>query len=227
LVPDERDEVAAVGVASRFGVHLVHERARRVDDAQPAPKRVLLHGGRDAVRREHAVLALGDLGLVLDEDGAELLEAPHDVLVVDDLVPDVDGSTVLLEQSLDDLDRAVDAGAKGPRRGEEDAPVHAIASSRRSSACRASLIERIAAPRRVATQRRSPRTSVFPFACTVESTPSIELAVSSETARTTPARRPLRARTPLSMSTASAPVASCRRRRSAASCTRASPPRIV
>ena len=35
-VADERDEMAAVGVAPRLGVHLVHERAGRVDDAQAA-----------------------------------------------------------------------------------------------------------------------------------------------------------------------------------------------
>ena len=35
LVADERDEMAAVGVAPRLGVHLVHERARRVDDRRP------------------------------------------------------------------------------------------------------------------------------------------------------------------------------------------------
>ena len=36
-VADERDEMAAVGVAPRLGVHLVHERAGRVDDPQAAP----------------------------------------------------------------------------------------------------------------------------------------------------------------------------------------------
>ena len=96
-VTDECHEVAAVRIAAGLRVHLVHERAGRVDDAEPALLRVVLHRGCDAVRGEHADLAFGDLRLVLDEDGSEPLEAAHDVLVVDDLVPDVDGRTVLLE----------------------------------------------------------------------------------------------------------------------------------
>ena len=118
-VTDERDEMAAVGVRARLGVHLVHERARRVDDLQPARLGVRLHRRCDAVRGEDADLALGNLGLVLDEDRAELLEAAHDVLVVHDLVADVHGRPVLLEQALDDLDGAVDAGAERARRCEE------------------------------------------------------------------------------------------------------------
>ena len=101
-------------------MHLVHEWARRVDDAEAARLRILLDGRRDAVRGEHADLALGDLGLVLDEDGAESLEAADDMLVVHDLVTDVHGRPVLLEQPLDDLDGAVDAGAERARGCEED-----------------------------------------------------------------------------------------------------------
>ena len=128
-VADERDQVAAVGVAPRLRVHLRDERADGVDDAQPALLAVLLHRRRDPVRREHADLAGRDLVLALDEDGAEPLEPAHDVLVVDDVVADVDRRPVLLEQPLDDLDRAVDAGAERPRRREQDPPAHATAST--------------------------------------------------------------------------------------------------
>src|SRR5262249_55767303 len=146
-----------------------------------------------------------------------------DVLVVNDLVAHVDRRAVLLEQALDDLDRAVDAGAERARRGEEDPAAHvATARSRALSATTASFIERIASPRRRATQRRRPTTSVRPSSLIVSSTPSTALVVSSETTRSTPASRPLRARTPLSMSTASAPLASRSRFRSPASCTRCS-----
>ena len=87
------------------------------------------------MRREHADLAFGNLVLVLDEHRAESLEPADDVLVVDDLVAHVDRRPVLLEQPLDDLDRAVDAGAERARRREEDASaVHAIASAARCSA---------------------------------------------------------------------------------------------
>src|SRR5579884_4199079 len=227
LVADERDEMAAVGVAPRLRVHLVHERARRVDDPEAALLRVLLHRRGDAVRGEDADLALRDLRLVLDEDGAQRLEPADDVLVVDDLVADVDRRAVLLEQAFHDLDRPVDAGAERARRGEEHAAPHATASRSARSARSASRIERSAPARRVATQRSSPATSVRPSGWTVESTPSTMLAASSEMARTTPASRPLRARTPLSMSTASAPLAARRRARSAASWTSTSPPRTT
>src|SRR5207245_3076976 len=118
------------GVAARFGMHLVHERAGGVDNAQSPLLRILLDGWGDAVGREHADLARRDLRLVLDEDRAEALEPAHDVLVVDDLVADVDRRAVLLEQALDDLDRAVDAGAEGPWRCQQNATAHATAFSR-------------------------------------------------------------------------------------------------
>jgi hypothetical protein len=39
---------------------------------------------------------------------------------MDDLVPNEDGRAESLERELDDLDRAVDAGAKAARRSDED-----------------------------------------------------------------------------------------------------------
>ena len=161
-VADERDEMTAVRVAASLGVHLVHERARRIDDTQPARLRVFLHRRRDTVGREHADLTLGNLRLVLDEDGAELLQPADHVLVVDDLVAHVHRRAVLLQQPLDDLDRTVDARAERARRSEQDSSVHATDLSRVRSAETASFMERIASPRRVATQRRRPTTSVLP-----------------------------------------------------------------
>src|SRR6185503_20790837 len=117
-------EMAAVGVAPRLGVHLVHERARRVDDPQATHLRVLLHRRRDAVGRENADRTGWDLVLGLDEDRAELLQAAEDVVVVDDRVADVDRRAVLLEQPLDDLDRPVHTGAERARRGKKDAASH-------------------------------------------------------------------------------------------------------
>ena len=49
-VADERDEMTAVRVAASLGVHLVHERARRIDDPEAARLGALLHRRRDAVR---------------------------------------------------------------------------------------------------------------------------------------------------------------------------------
>ena len=120
-VPDERDQMAAVGVAPRLGVHLRDERADGVDHDEPALLAVLAHRRRDAMGGEHADRAGRDVVLRVDEDGAEALETLYDVVVVDDLVPHVDRRAVLLEQALDDLDRAVDSGAERPRGGEQDA----------------------------------------------------------------------------------------------------------
>ena len=135
------------------------------------------------------------------------------MLVVDDLVADVDRRAVLLEQPLDDLDRSVDAGAERARCGEEDA-----ARSRRHR-----LLERVAAlaVRRASSEsrrrgERRPSGGGRRRSCGRRRAPSCRLprpccSASSEIARTTPASRPLRASTPLSMSTASAPLASRRR----------------
>ena len=131
-VADERDEVSAVGVPARLGVHLRHERADRVDDAEAAALAVLADGRRDAVRRQDADLSGWDLVLRVDEDGAHPLEPPDDVVVVDDLVPDVDRWAMLGQEALDDLDRTVDARAEGPRSSEQHAPAHELASSARA-----------------------------------------------------------------------------------------------
>jgi len=78
---------------------------------------------------------------MVDEDRAEPLEPPHDMVVVDDLVADVDRCSMLLEQDLDDLDRAVDSGTERARRGKQDLAYldHPLAASpSRPSARRAS-----------------------------------------------------------------------------------------
>ena len=120
---DERDDVARVRIPARLGVHLRDERADGVDDTQAACRAVLTDGRRDAVRREHADLARRDVVLGVDEDRAQRLEPAHDVVVVDDLVPDVDRGPVRFEEPLDDLDGAIDAGAERPRRREQH-PLH-------------------------------------------------------------------------------------------------------
>src|ERR671930_503419 len=49
----------------------------------------------DSVRRQDADRARRDLLLVVDEDRSHPLEPPHDVVVVDDVVADVDRRPVL------------------------------------------------------------------------------------------------------------------------------------
>src|SRR5262245_7961531 len=53
-----------------------------------------------------------NLGKILDEDCAFVLQALDHVFVMHDLVTHIDGGTVFLECALDDLDRADHAGAK-------------------------------------------------------------------------------------------------------------------
>src|SRR5581483_4624127 len=215
-VADERDQVAAVGVASGLRMHLRDERADGVDDAKPAALAVVANGRGDAVRRQDADRTLRYLLLVVDENRAEPLEAPDDMLVVDDVVADVDRRPVLLEQPLDDLDRAVDAGAEGAGRGEQDALRHELPSSAFSARRTSPSAWRVArGSRRSALARPAGRGR--PAGVTASTSGPSGRAGVSETARTQPSRRPVAARIPLSMSTASAPVASRRRSRSAGS----------
>jgi len=92
-------------------VHLGHERAGGVYRVEPARPRVRVHGRRDAVRREDDRLALGDLALILDEDRAAGLEVAYDVRVVDDLLANVDGRPMQIEEPLNSVDGALDARA--------------------------------------------------------------------------------------------------------------------
>ena len=161
LVADEDDRVALLGELARLDVDLGHQRAGGVDRPQAARGGVGVHGGRDAVGAEHDELALGHLGLLLDEDRAALGELLDHVLVVDDLLAHVDRRAVHLERLLDGLHRAVDPGAIAARGGEQHplgsrraAPGHtervaaAPARVRRSTAFSGSAGSRPAPPRR-------------------------------------------------------------------------------
>ena len=58
-VADQEDREALAGEALRLVVHLGHERAGRVDRAQPAQRGVAVHFGRHAVRRDTTVAPSG------------------------------------------------------------------------------------------------------------------------------------------------------------------------
>jgi hypothetical protein len=121
VVADEEDRVSVLREAPRFRVHLAHERAGGVDHREVAPACRLADGRGDAVRREDGRGSFGDVVELVDEHRATALEVGDDVLVVDDLLPDVHGRAALLERSLDDLDRTLDPRAERPRRREENA----------------------------------------------------------------------------------------------------------
>src|SRR4051812_7720401 len=112
-VADKRYEMTRVGVAPRLGMNLGDERTDGVDDPKSALLAVLSDRRRDAMRGEHAELTGGNLVLAVHEHRAKPFETADDMVVVHDLMSNVDRRTMLGEQALDDLDRAVDPRAKG------------------------------------------------------------------------------------------------------------------
>src|SRR5262249_55589940 len=89
FVPDQQDLVILGSEPARLIVHLGDQRAGGVDRPQPALPGGLVHTRRDAVGGEHNQSALWDLVGFLYEDRAALLERPHYVRVVHDLLADI------------------------------------------------------------------------------------------------------------------------------------------
>src|SRR5690606_6940381 len=120
LVPAQGDVVVRLGEADRCLVDLGDQRAGGVDGGEAAALGLLVDDGRHTVGGEHHDVARRDLLRLFDEDGALLLKGLHDVLVVHDLVPDVDGGPVLLEGLLDGDQGAVHTRAVTTGGGEQD-----------------------------------------------------------------------------------------------------------
>src|SRR4051812_19911535 len=218
--------MTGVGVAPSLRMNLGDERADRIDDAQAAALAALADRRCDAVRGQDADLSGRDLLLVVDEDCPEQLEPADDMVVVNDLMPDVDRRAVLGEQPLDDLDRTVHPRAKRTRGRQEDALAHATLSRLRS-APRAPRAARTVTAGPRTKPRRNPTTSTPPSGVAPWATPPSRRVGVSLIARRQPTSRPLRASAPDSMSTASAPVAACSRALSTGSSTIRLAPRMV
>ena len=117
---DQDDGAALAQVMAALGVHLGDQGACRVQDVEAALLGVQFDllgdamGGKDcdAVRR--------NFRQILDKSRAARLQRVDHPLVVDDLVPDIDGWAVFLERTLDDLDGANHAGAKAAWLREND-----------------------------------------------------------------------------------------------------------
>ncbi|CAM5319444.1 hypothetical protein SVIOM342S_01019 [Streptomyces violaceorubidus] len=120
LVADQQDVVVVVREADGFLVDLGDERAGGVDGGEAATLGFFVDDGGDAVRGEHHDVPRGDLLRPLDEDRAFLLQGLDDVLVVNDLVPDVHRSPVLLQGFLDGDHGAVHTRAVATGGGEQD-----------------------------------------------------------------------------------------------------------
>jgi hypothetical protein len=126
----------------RLVVHLRHQRAGRVEHGEPAPRRLVAHRARDAVRAEDHRRAVRDGVQFLDEDRPQGAQPVHDEAVVHDLVAHVDRRAEQRDRALDDADGAIDAGAEAARIREQD--LHAAPLRRRPSSSES--ITRKAAP---------------------------------------------------------------------------------
>jgi hypothetical protein len=71
------------------------------------------------VRCQHAEGTGGDVGLRSDEANTASLEFGYHPLVVNDLAANVDGWSLRLEETLDDLKGSFHAGTEPPRRGKD------------------------------------------------------------------------------------------------------------
>jgi len=114
-VADQDDDATLRDVALALTMHLGDQRARRIEHAQSARARVVLHHPGHAVRAEHGDRPGGHLRQMLDEPRTFGAQALDDVAVVHDLVAHVDRRAEPLERVLDDIDRTNHTRAKSAR----------------------------------------------------------------------------------------------------------------
>src|SRR6266516_1778171 len=117
---DQQDVVVLSREPPRLVVHLGHQRAGRVDGAQPADLRVAADLGGDAMRGEHHDCAGRHLVYFRHEDGATPLKRADDMGIVYDLSAYIDRGAELVHRQLDRLYSAVDPGALAARLGEQN-----------------------------------------------------------------------------------------------------------
>ncbi|MCY1177922.1 hypothetical protein D9M73_182480 [compost metagenome] len=120
FVADEDAFVAVAAVAHDFHVHLGDQRAGGVEHLQAAILGFLAHGLGNAVGTEDDDGVIRHLVQLFDEDGATITQVFHHELVVHDFVAHVDRRAEHVQRAVDDLDRAVNAGAEAAGVGEFD-----------------------------------------------------------------------------------------------------------
>jgi len=101
-------------------VHLGDQRAGGVEIDHLPLHRFGRHRLRYAVSGEHHRPVVGTLLQLLDEHRPYRAQAVDHMAVVHDLVAHIDRRAVLLDRPFDDLDRAVDPGAKTAGTGKQD-----------------------------------------------------------------------------------------------------------
>ncbi len=105
------------GVVTPFLMNLGHQRAGRIDNWQVAALGFFLDFRGDTVGAEYGNRAFRYFVELFDENSPLRAQRFDDVLIMDDLVPDIDRRSVESQRPLDDLDCPLDAGAKPARLG--------------------------------------------------------------------------------------------------------------
>jgi len=120
LVADHDEFVAFFVQLGHLDMHLGHQRAGGIKNAETASLGFALNGLAHAVRAEHQGGASRHVIERLNENRSARLEVVDHMGVVHDLVAHVNGSTKLFERPFDDVDGAVDPRTKPPGLGQQD-----------------------------------------------------------------------------------------------------------
>ena len=119
LVTDH-DHIAPVSPQfGHFDMDLGDQRTGGVEDLKAASAGLVAHRPRHAVGRENHGGAIGNVGQIIDEDRAFSPQITDHMVVVNDFMPNIDWRAELTQRPLDDFDRAVDAGTKAARLGQQ------------------------------------------------------------------------------------------------------------
>jgi hypothetical protein len=116
IVTHEHQLPTLARVPFHFAVNLGDQWAHRIISDQAALLGVLRDPGRNAMGREQNHTARRHLRKVFNKDGAFSLEPPHDLHVVDDRAPHVDGCAMMRQGVADRVDGPSNACAKTARR---------------------------------------------------------------------------------------------------------------
>src|SRR6476646_9004696 len=118
-------------------MHFGNERAGRIDISKAAALRLGRDRLGDSMSGKYDRTVVRNFVELVDEHGADRLQPIHHEAIMDDLVAHIDRRSEPLERQLDDLDRAIHAGAEASRRGDEDMQGRSVQHPDR--ACKPSL----------------------------------------------------------------------------------------
>ena len=119
----QQQMIALPMAMARLHVHFRHQWAGRINVIQILGIGAIDHRLRYSVRtKHHRTRAVGLRNIIdlVDEYDAARPEIINDILVMDDLMPDIHGRAVHHKQAVDNLHGALDSGAKPMRIGNPD-----------------------------------------------------------------------------------------------------------